>query len=53
MLTDMTVTETNSTTVAAYPFTVTLPGGSLKITGDNTTLQSITAAQLYDAVKLF
>ena len=53
MLTDMTVTETNSSLVAAYPFTVTLPGGSLKITGDTTTLQSVTAAQLYDAVKLF
>ena len=53
MLTDMTVTEPDSSLVAAYPFTVTLPGGSLKITGDNTTLQSITAAQLYDAGKLF
>ena len=53
MLTDMTVTETNSTTVAAYPFTVTLPGGSLKITGDASTLQTVTAAELYDAVKLF
>jgi hypothetical protein len=54
MLTDMTVTEADSSLVAAYPFTVTLPSsGSLKITGDNTTLQSVTAAQLYDAVKLF
>lgn len=53
MLTDMTVAEADSSIVAAYPFTVTLPGGSLKITGNNSTLQTVTAAQLYDAVKLF
>jgi hypothetical protein len=53
MLTDMTVTEPDSSIVAAYPFTVSLSGGSLKITGDASTLQTVTAAQIYDAVKLF
>jgi hypothetical protein len=47
---DPLVSDTRSN-VQAYPITVSLVGTTLTITGDGATLQSLTAAQMYDAAK--
>jgi len=50
---DAKITEYDATVVDAYPVTVTFNGTDLTITGDNTTLQTLSANQLYDVVSLY
>lgn len=49
-LEDTLITESDKSVVDAYPFSVSLSGSTWTITGDNTTLQSITSFQIYDAI---
>ena len=48
---DALLTETDKALVDAYPITIGLVGSVLTITGDAATVQTITSAQLYDAVR--
>ena len=50
---DTYIVESNKTTVDAYPITISLSGNTLTLTGDNTTLQSLTAEQFYDLCKSY
>ena len=48
LLPDFSITESNKATVDAYPITVSIVTNTINVTGDNTTVQNLTSAQLYD-----
>jgi hypothetical protein len=48
LLPDANITESNKTTVDAYPITVSIVSNTINVTGDSTTVQNLSAAQLYD-----
>lgn len=49
-ITDSQVTELNQSTVQAYPITIGISVDTITVTGDNSTIQALTVAQLYDAL---
>tara|TARA_X000001382_G_scaffold58055_1_gene39702 strand:+ start:4048 stop:7173 length:3126 start_codon:yes stop_codon:yes gene_type:complete len=53
ILDDDVITESNPSLVAAYPITVNITGNNITITGDSSTLQTLTAEQFYDSVALY
>lgn len=52
MLFDLNVTEAKSV-VDAYPVSIGVSGNTITVTGDNSTVQNLTAAQLYDVLKVY
>ena len=45
---DVSISESNKTTVDAYPISVSITSNNINVTGDSTTVQNLTSAQLYD-----
>jgi len=48
LLPDANITESNKSTVNAYPILVSIVSNTINVTGNNTTVQNLSAAQLYD-----
>ena len=53
LLVDASISESDASLVEAYPFSIDLVGDTLNIVGDGSTLQTVTAQQLYDKVALY
>jgi hypothetical protein len=50
LLNDLSITEPDKAVVDAYPISIAFDGTTYTVTGDSATVQTITAAQLYDAI---
>jgi hypothetical protein len=53
MFDDFSRTEQNPSVVNVYPVSVSVSGNTITVAGDNSTVQNLTSAQLYDVLKVY